>query len=43
MTQLVAKYALKKVMGKELEKYKKKDAAGPYVCINSCFNQLNPS
>lgn len=30
MTNLVAKYAMKKVMGKELEKYKKKDAAGPY-------------
>ncbi|KAH7370968.1 hypothetical protein BKA66DRAFT_573152 [Pyrenochaeta sp. MPI-SDFR-AT-0127] len=30
MTQLIAKYAMKKVMGKELEKYKKKDAAGPY-------------
>jgi hypothetical protein len=31
MTQLVAKYAMKKVMGKELEKYRSKPAAGPYV------------
>ncbi|KAF1847116.1 uncharacterized protein K460DRAFT_281509 [Cucurbitaria berberidis CBS 394.84] len=30
MTQLVAKYAMKKVLGKEMEKYKKKDASGPY-------------
>jgi hypothetical protein len=31
MTQLVAKYAMKKVLGKEMEKYKFKDVAGPYV------------
>jgi hypothetical protein len=31
MTQLVAKYAMKKVLGKEMEKYKSKDVAGPYV------------
>ncbi|KAH7083675.1 hypothetical protein FB567DRAFT_89755 [Paraphoma chrysanthemicola] len=30
MTQLVAKYAMKKVMAKEMDKYKSKDAAGPY-------------
>lgn len=30
MTNLVAKYAMKKVLGKEMEKYKRKDAAGPY-------------
>ena len=31
MTTAVAKYAMKKVMGKEMEKYKKKDVSGPYV------------
>jgi hypothetical protein len=31
MTQLVAKYAMKKVMAKEMDKYKSKDQAGPYV------------
>jgi hypothetical protein len=31
MTQLVAKYAMKKVMAKEMDKYKSKDASGPYV------------
>jgi hypothetical protein len=31
MTQLVAKYAMKKVLGKEMEKYKSKDVSGPYV------------
>jgi len=31
MTGLIAKYAMKKVLGKEMEKYKSKDAAGPYV------------
>ncbi|CBX96491.1 hypothetical protein IAQ61_005642 [Plenodomus lingam] len=30
MTGLIAKYAMKKVLGKEMEKYKSKDAAGPY-------------
>lgn len=30
MTQLVAKYAMKKVMAKELDKYKSKDVSGPY-------------
>jgi hypothetical protein len=37
MTQLVAKYAMKKVMGKEMEKYRSKDAAGPYVSNASLF------
>ena len=36
MTNLVAKYAMKKVMGKELEKYKKKDVSGPYVRTIAC-------
>lgn len=31
MTGVIAKYAMKKVLGKEMEKYKTKDAAGPYV------------
>lgn len=31
MTQLVAKYAMKKVMGKEMEKYRSKGVSGPYV------------
>lgn len=31
MAQFAAKYAMKKVLGKEMEKYKKKDASGPYV------------
>lgn len=31
MTQLVAKYAMKKVLGKEMEKYKMMDVSGPYV------------
>jgi hypothetical protein len=31
MTQLVAKYAMKKVLGKEMEKYRSKDVSGPYV------------
>jgi hypothetical protein len=31
MTQLVAKYAMKKVMGKEMEKYRSKGVGGPYV------------
>ncbi|KAF2031152.1 hypothetical protein EK21DRAFT_99907 [Setomelanomma holmii] len=30
MTQLVAKYAMKKVLGKEMEKYRSKDVSGPY-------------
>lgn len=30
MTQLVAKYAMKKVLGREMEKYKSKTASGPY-------------
>ncbi|EAT82633.1 hypothetical protein HBI56_086770 [Parastagonospora nodorum] len=30
MTQLVAKYAMKKVMGKEMEKYRSKGVGGPY-------------
>ncbi|KAF2126627.1 hypothetical protein P153DRAFT_369308 [Dothidotthia symphoricarpi CBS 119687] len=30
MTQLVAKYAMKKVLGKEMEKYKGKGPSGPY-------------
>ncbi|KAH8725852.1 hypothetical protein GQ44DRAFT_759232 [Phaeosphaeriaceae sp. PMI808] len=30
MTQLIAKYAMKKVMSKEMDKYKSKDVAGPY-------------
>jgi len=30
MTQLVAKYAMKKVMAKEMDKYKSKDVSGPY-------------
>ncbi len=34
MTQVVAKYAMKKVLGSELEKYKKKDVAGPYVSFS---------
>jgi len=37
MTQLVAKYAMKKVMGKEMEKYRSKDASGPYVSIFLAF------
>jgi len=35
MTQLVAKYAMKKVLGKEMEKYRSKDVSGPYVS-NAC-------
>jgi hypothetical protein len=35
MTQLVAKYAMKKVLGKEMEKYRSKDVAGPYVSLPS--------
>jgi hypothetical protein len=31
MTGLIAKYAMKKVMNKEMDKYKSKDASGPYV------------
>ncbi|KAF1943754.1 hypothetical protein EJ02DRAFT_372903 [Clathrospora elynae] len=30
MTGVVAKYAMKKVLGKEMEKYSHKDASGPY-------------
>jgi hypothetical protein len=41
MTQLVAKYAMKKVLGKEMEKYKSKDAAGPYVSIHTLRNHTN--
>jgi hypothetical protein len=37
MTQLVAKYAMKKVLGKEMEKYRSKDVAGPYVSPLSHF------
>lgn len=33
MTQLVAKYAMKKVMAKEMDKYKSKDVSGPYVSL----------
>jgi len=33
MANLVAKYAMKKALGKEMEKYKGKSAAGPYVSI----------
>lgn len=31
MANLVAKYAMKKALGKEMEKYKSKSASGPYV------------
>jgi hypothetical protein len=31
MTGVVAKYAMKKVMAKEMDKYKSKDVSGPYV------------
>jgi hypothetical protein len=41
MTQLVAKYAMKKVLGKEMEKYKSKDVAGPYVS-NTFFAPTRP-
>jgi hypothetical protein len=40
MTQLVAKYAMKKVLGKEMEKYKSKDVAGPYVSLHSPFSHV---
>lgn len=30
MTQVVAKYAMRKVLGREMEKYKSKQASGPY-------------
>lgn len=33
MAQLVAKYAMKKALGKEMEKYKSKAPGGQYVCI----------
>jgi len=33
MANLVAKYAMKKALGNEMEKYKGKSAAGPYVSI----------
>jgi hypothetical protein len=38
MTQLVAKYAMKKVMAKEMDKYKSKDVAGPYVSFGSALH-----
>jgi hypothetical protein len=31
MAGVVAKYAMKKALGKEMEKYKSKDVSGPYV------------
>lgn len=31
MANLVAKYAMKKALGKEMEKYRGKSASGPYV------------
>jgi hypothetical protein len=31
MATIVAKYAMKKALGKEMEKYKSKDVSGPYV------------
>ena len=31
MTQLVAKYAMKKMLSKEMDKYSSKPASGPYV------------
>jgi hypothetical protein len=35
MAGVVAKYAMKKALGKEMEKYKSKDVSGPYVSIES--------
>lgn len=35
MTQLVAKYAMKKVMAKEMDKYASKGVGGPYVSTHS--------
>lgn len=45
MAGMVAKYAMKKALGKEMEKYKSKDVSGPYVskilialmCANSLY------
>ena len=46
MAGMVAKYAMKKALGKEMEKYKSKDVSGPYVSessiISTCVNSLYP-
>ena len=46
MEGMVAKYAMKKALGKEMEKYKSKDVSGPYVSepsiISTCANSLYP-
>jgi hypothetical protein len=37
MANLVAKYAMKKALGKEMEKYKSKSAGGLYVSFHQAF------